>query len=34
MSDYGSCGFETIYDNVTHWMPMPEPLKEEQNGRT
>ena len=25
---YGSCGFETIYDNVTHWMPMPEPPEE------
>ncbi len=31
---YGSCGFETIYDNVTHWMPMPEPPKEEKYGRT
>lgn len=22
-------GVEVIYDNVTHWMPMPEPPKEE-----
>lgn len=27
-------GVEVIYDNVTHWMPMPEPPKEEKYGRT
>lgn len=25
----GTCGFEIILDNVTHWRPMPEPPKKE-----